>query len=284
MSVRSEDADRHEKGYGVLQLEKLMVGELPEEELQELQAHLGAHRLDQHRDALESHNAELLQRFPSEKMIVEIRRRAALLQQQEQARIRRQKISRIAAWSGAMAAATAVLLAVLLLDLRIRPGVAPVPPSLEETTIKGLEPTLNVYRRMESGQAGADGAERLEDGAVVEAGNVIRLGYVAAGRPYGVIVSIDGAGAVSLHLPPRLEGSTRLEESGEVLLDRAFRLDDAPLFERFFFVTSPSLLPTEQVIQSARRLAADPAIAAEGFLDLPEPFEQIAFTLRKERP
>ena len=60
---------------------------------------------------------------------------------------------------------------------------------------QGLEPSLTVYRRTDRG------SETLADGAVARTGDLLRLGYTAAGRRYGVILSIDGRGAVTLHLP-----------------------------------------------------------------------------------
>jgi hypothetical protein len=64
-----------------------------------------------------------------------------------------------------------------------------------------------------------------------------------------VLVSLDGAGNVGVHLPPA--GSTRaasLEVGREVRLPFAYRLDRAPAFERFFLVTA-----TESVLARRRR-------------------------------
>src|SRR2546422_3250465 len=54
--------------------------------------------------------------------------------------------------------------------------------------IKGLTPALAVYRRT------AHGSETLADGAVARPGDLLRVGYRAAGKPEGVILSIDGRG------------------------------------------------------------------------------------------
>src|SRR4051794_3844831 len=52
----------------------------------------------------------------------------------------------------------------------------------------GGRPSLTIYRRT------ATGSERLADGDLVRAGDLLRVGYGAAGRPFGLIVSIDGVG------------------------------------------------------------------------------------------
>lgn len=64
------------------------------------------------------------------------------------------------------------------------------------------------------------------------------MSYVAAGRAHGVIVSIDGRGQVTLHFPADAGAPTALESGRAVPLSHSYELDDAPLFERFMFVTA----------------------------------------------
>src|SRR6185436_11941296 len=102
------------------------------------------------------------------------------------------------------------------------------------------------------------------------------------GRTYGAIVSIDGRGAVTLHLPRQGARATRLPEGGEtVLLDRAYELDDAPRWERFFFVTGEAPFEIEPLLEAARRAAADPSAPAPERLTLPPNLEQAVFSLEK---
>jgi hypothetical protein len=61
--------------------------------------------------------------------------------------------------------------------------------------VKGLTPQVLLYRRA------AAGVERLLPGGVVREHDVLQLAYQAAGRHHGVIVSIDGRGTVTRHLP-----------------------------------------------------------------------------------
>ena len=84
----------------------------------------------------------------------------------------------------------------------------------------------------------ASGAEILQDGEKVGEGDTLQIGYVAAGQAYGVILSVDGRGTVTVHLPSASSVAQPLDQEGIVLMPFAYQLDDAPEFERFFFVTS----------------------------------------------
>ena len=134
-------------------------------------------------------------------------------------------------------------------------------------------PELLVYRE------DSRSAELLRDGAAAGEGDVVQIKYVAAGRKFGAIVSIDGRGAVTLHYPETAGGSTQLESGATAALHYAYQLDDAPGFERFFFVTAPRQFATSVVMDSARRLAR--GAARTGSLALPAGFEQASVLLTK---
>jgi hypothetical protein len=142
--------------------------------------------------------------------------------------------------------------------------------------IKGLEPALALYRRT------AEGSETLADGAVARKGELIRVGYRPAGRSYGAIVSIDGAGNVTMHLPPSGDRAAALKHETLVLLDQAYELDDAPRWERFYFVAGESPFDVGPVIQAARNAAAKTSGLPPVALALPRGLEQSSFTLQKE--
>ncbi|MFP2928788.1 hypothetical protein ACLESO_27045 [Pyxidicoccus sp. 3LG] len=147
---------------------------------------------------------------------------------------------------------------------------------VEVTRIKGLEPQLVVHRQA------AAGPERLTEGAPAAAGDVVQLAYVAAGRTHGVILSVDGRGAVTVHAPDVGTQAAALAPSGTHSLPRAYELDDAPGFERFFFVASEAPFDVEPVLAAARALAQGPA-AHTAPLSLPEGLTQVSFTLEKQR-
>jgi hypothetical protein len=166
-----------------------------------------------------------------------------------------------------LVAATLILVVVLP---RIGPGDG------DGDRIKGLLPGLAVYRKTDTG------SETLADGAIAHSGDVIRLGYRAAGKPFGVILSIDGRGAVTQHLPPDGEQAASLRNEPTVLLDQAYELDDAPRWERFYFVTGETSFSVQPVMDAARRAASNPR--SQPALELPRGLEQSVFLLQKEEP
>ena len=127
----------------------------------------------------------------------------------------------------------------------------------------------------------AEGSEVLGDEARVRVGDLIRIGYRAADRSYGVILSIDGRGGVTRHLPRHGDRAAPLGQDGQVLLDHAYELDDAPLWERFYFVAGRELFDVAPVMEAARRLAAGVGVRPPGALSLPAPLEQSSLVLIK---
>jgi len=107
------------------------------------------------------------------------------------------------------------------------------------------------------------------------------VAYQAAGRPFGVIVSLDGRGAVTLHLPQEGEQAARLGSSGSVLLDFAYELDDAPRWERFYFVTGEANFSVTPVLEAVARLGTGNPIGAPDALALPDGLEQFIISLDK---
>ena len=87
-------------------------------------------------------------------------------------------------------------------------------------------------------------------------------------------------GHVTLHLPRQGRRAAPLRADEGVLLDHAFELDDAPGWERFFFVTSETPFDLVAVVDGARHapVGATPPAA----LPIPAPLEQSAFSLEKE--
>ena len=61
----------------------------------------------------------------------------------------------------------------------------------------------------------ADGSEELQRGAVVRQGDEIRVGYRASGRAYGAILSIDGRGNLTQHLPRDRRPGSRVSNRRE---------------------------------------------------------------------
>jgi hypothetical protein len=172
-------------------------------------------------------------------------------------------------------AAAFVALSVLFLSWR-QPATRDDRP--DETRFKGRGPTLMLYRQ------GHPSPEPLVDGAVVRAHDVVQVLYVAADSRCGVVVSVDGRGAVTVHLPAGEARAAELVGGRPTPLATANELDDAPAYERFFFVTSGMPFEVTTVTDAIRRLASrEPDRDGRATrLDLPPTFEQCSFTLRKD--
>lgn len=146
----------------------------------------------------------------------------------------------------------------------------------EPVRIKGLVPQLHLHRQRDGG------IEQLHDGSMAREGDLIQISYMAAGNHYGVVVSLDGSGVVTLHHPERPEIRATLVAHGEHALDHAYELDDAEPYERFVFVTSgDEPLQPSVVLAAARSLARRGDAARDSSLPLPERWQQSSITLQK---
>jgi hypothetical protein len=247
-------------------VEQLALGELDPTRARAVEARLaaepgGAERLA----ALRADDARTLAAHPPERISVAIEARARVAAAARAAP--RPRRSWILPSLSALAAAALVVVIV-------RPGAGPEVPRphlpgdgadvLGSTRAKGpTDPRLTVFLEHD------DGAERLVPGAAVAPRDRLQLGYVANGAAHGVLLSIDGRGAVTLHYPEADGGDTALASDGEAVLPYAYELDDAPDFERFLLVTSDRPLAASDVVSAARRLAAQPGAGRTGDLTLP---------------
>jgi hypothetical protein len=256
-------------------LERFLLAELDPEETGRIRRALILDRtLRERLDALQRSSRDILARYPAPMMAAGIRRRledAAPDRRRSARRPRRPGLRSISAVSLAAAA-------VALLMLWSPPGerIVEGPVTAVDTRSKGFDPQLLVFRRT------GDGSEQLASGAVARKRDRILLRYVAAGRPYGAILSIDGRGAVTRHAPLAGSRPLPLRQDGAVSLDFSYELDDAPRWETFYLVTSVSSFDVEDVLAAARIAAARPRAAAGDSLPLPPGLAQTIFTLEKE--
>ncbi len=168
------------------------------------------------------------------------------------------------------------LLAAAALTIMI--GIAAFYPSLTGSPvpgterIKGMDPVLSVFR------AEGESVNLLDERDRARAFDLLQLEYNGAGYPYGIIFSIDGRGVITLHYPASPAVVPQLDP-GAVLLPYSYQLDDAPDFERFFFVTSRERFAPEEVLEAARKLTES---EGRGRLELPKHFNQSTLTILKE--
>ena len=108
-----------------------------------------------------------------------------------------------------------------------------------DTRIKGLDARMEVWKKMPAGIV------QLNDLDSVGEGDEIQLRYAVPEKCFGLLFSMDGNGALTLHMGDGVK-AIELAPGKMNSLPFAYKLDDAPYFEKFFFVTSPKEFAVEE--------------------------------------
>jgi hypothetical protein len=248
-------------------VERAALGEVPPQSRERVERADPA-ELAERIAALRSDNDAELAAYPAAAAVSLIEERVAA--ERRAARTRRLR------WLGMLsAAATAGVVVMLVVGAGRTHAVDPTDEEAESTRVKGAARLL-AFRQ------DGEHAVRLQQDALVHAGDTVQLRYNGGGRGYGVIASIDGAGVVTLHYPASETApaeATALAPKATAL-PNAYQLDDAPSFERFFFITADAPIDVQHSLATLRTLASrdDRATAP---LELPPNFGQWSLRLRK---
>ena len=99
------------------------------------------------------------------------------------------------------------------------------------TRIKGMQASLEVWKKT------GDSAVQMVNLGNASEGDEIQLRYRVPQKCYGMLFSMDGNGTITMHMG---EGNKAIElEPGKMTtLPFAYKLDNAPKFEKFFLLTS----------------------------------------------
>ena len=97
--------------------------------------------------------------------------------------------------------------------------------------IKGLSARMEVWKKT------GDSAEQMENLGEAREGDEIQLRYAVAEKCYGLLFSMDGNGTITMHMGDGNK-AIGLEPGKMTTLPFAYKLDNAPKFEKFFFLTS----------------------------------------------
>ena len=260
-----------------LYLEQALLDELPEEKRDLLEGKKAAARLDE----LKASNREILMKYDPAGMAERIQKRIESDENKDDSgNIKTGWFGQHRVGVLLAAAALALFAGTSPFLFRKSPAVDMPTTGTEITRIKGMDPAISLYRKLNGS------VEQLNDGAFARESDLIQISYNAAGMPFGAIFSIDGRGVVSLHFPADTRGSLVLKREGEVALDFSYRLDDAPRFEKFFFITCDRTFDIETVLKAAEKLAdrviigkADPVTES---LELPDGLDHTSLLIRKE--
>lgn len=270
-----------------LYLEQAAVDELGEETRQELAARPGfsPHAFAEAVERLKESNKHFLQQHDSQAELGEIRRRAFAasveshriasgvldIRENSQAEQPEEKTRTFnpftgLRWGAALAAALPVVL-VLGLVFRFALPMDGGSQAADGIRTKGLEPRIFIYRDLGDGEA-----ELLEDGDRTFQGDNLQISYLATGKNYGSIISVDSRDVITLHFPENSDILPRLQPYDEVYLPYGYRLDDAPQFERFFFVSSEEAFDVGDLLASIAPQLKSARWTRSGEIDFPDEF------------
>lgn len=259
-------------------IEQYVLGELPAEEARRIEKTDG---FVERVAAIEKDNAAFAEKFPADVFAIRIENQhraetaSSATPTQTSTRTRRTAFRFMTfAVPGA-----ALLVVGLLMFGGLGAGVDPVfEPDTEITRLKGIEPELTVYRSV-GGQTGS--AEELSDGDRAAEGDRLQVAYNAGGRAYGVIVSVDGRGALTLHHPVTASAVPELIAGGEQNLPYGYELDDAPGFEAFYFITSDEVFDIPEILNHVQGQVDDIVEEPGTALRLPDGFAIESVMIRK---
>jgi hypothetical protein len=280
-------------------LEQAAVGELAPQTLDRLQSQPGFSReaFSQASDRLKAENAAFHRRFDRRKMLESIRAKAFAGEPKEdrvsafaldikeravasaaEPATGGEHLRKFSRWPFAVAAALPLFFIIALVMRMSIPGATGSGDIEPGIRTKGLEPRIFIYRDLGDGQV-----ELLQDRDSVRQNDKLQISYLATGRNYGAIISIDGNSVITLHYPENSNMLPRLQPTDEVYLPYGYLLDDAPDFERFLFVTSEEAFDVRQLMASIAPQLRGSAWNDRGVLEFPEGFTVHRVDLIKPR-
>jgi hypothetical protein len=275
-------------------IEQYILNELPDNLRKEMDKLMEKHpSLSDRIEKIKKSNETILAAYPAESVISEIIEKKNRVNEIENS-FRRdnageknkavlnlfQKISRLSAKRYTLSLASAAAAAAVVIIFFMIPGVN-ITDSIKkgydtDVRIKGLESKLIIYR-----MKGKE-VEELKNSDSAREGDIIQLGYIAADKfKYGTIISIDGRGTVTLHLPDSAESNSELIMNKKVLLNRSYELDDSPSFERFIMILSAEPVNTADILEKAKKLAKNKESSLNGYIDAGEDSAEFSAVIKK---
>jgi hypothetical protein len=254
-----------------LHLEQYVLGELTARDMKKVSDALREDESLRARLAgIEGSNAEILAEYPPQRMAPLLEARAS--EEASRAPVRKARPFTVIVLP---AAAMVLLFLSIFTPVYLSRGRT---DGTEITRAKGSE--LQIYKKT------AEGAEKLGEGSVVAAGDVLQIGYMAGEARYGVVFSVDGRGVVTFHLPESFNGQAQnapsLDLQGWTVLPFSYELDNAPVFERFFFVFSSSRFDVREVANAAKNLASNLSRAQTAAFKPPRGLNVLSLLLKKQ--
>lgn len=220
-------------------LEKYLTGDLPAEEMREIREMEATDEIFAGRvKMLREDNAAILKRLPFEKLSEKI----AMMPGRSNAGAG--NTVRVNFKLVKLAAAAALVLAVVTVALFSQRSLSEQKTQLMEVAmadvsgddgvrIKGMDARMEVWKKT------GDSAVQMENLGEAREGDEIQLRYAVAEKCFGLLFSMDGNGTITMHMGHE-NRAVELEPGKMTTLPFAYKLDNAPKFEKFFFLTSKS--------------------------------------------
>lgn len=220
-------------------LEKYLTGDLPAEEMREIREMEATDEIFAGRvKMLREDNAAILKKLPFEKLSEKI----AMMPGRSNAGA--DNTVRVNFKLVKLAAAAALVLAVVTVALFSQRSLSEQNTQLMEVAmvdasgagddglrIKGLSARMEVWKKT------GDSAVQMENLGEAREGDEIQLRYAVAEKCFGLLFSMDGNGTITMHMGHE-NRAVELEPGKMTTLPFAYKLDNAPKFEKFFFLTS----------------------------------------------
>ena len=218
-------------------LEKYLTGDLPAEEMHEIREMEATDEIFAGRvKMLREDNAAILKKLPFEKLSEKI----AMMPGRSNAGAG--NTVRVNFKLVKLAAAAALVLAVVTVALFSQRSLSEQNTQVMEVAmadasgddgvrIKGLSARMEVWKKT------GDSAVQMENLGEAREGDEIQLRYAVAEKCFGLLFSMDGNGTITMHMGHE-NRAVELEPGKMTTLPFAYKLDNAPKFEKFFFLTS----------------------------------------------
>jgi hypothetical protein len=146
----------------------------------------------------------------------------------------------------------------------------------ETIRLKGGEAGLIIFRKNNQN------IQLLPPHAAAYSGDSLQIYYQSFKNLFGVIFSVDGSGTLTLHFPEiENQNSPQLLTGIMQALPSAYRLDKAPLFERFYLVTSVTPFATAAILDKVRNRLIPGQPPPDSLLFLPSSYRQYSYTIQK---
>ena len=224
-------------------LERYLTGDLPESEMREIREMEATDEIFAGRvKMMREDNAAILKKLPFERLSEKMEARGTLASGGS-------FISGKGMPAGfklvKFAAAAALVLAVVSVALFSQREIGPAPEGSgaqvmdvamvdvqdDGTRIKGLDARMDIWKKT------GDSAVQMQNLDEAREGDEIQLRYSVPEKCFGLLFSMDGNGTITMHMADGSQ-AIALEPGKMTTLPFAYKLDNAPKFEKFFLLTS----------------------------------------------